>query len=180
MIHTVRNINKEVCGHIVYLERQDAGYSSEWIQEAKDLMRASGAGMAVIVAGGLPDGAEIPAAIEGVLVCRGSDVKYMISALRETILRGYAILQKKTDLGSYFSGSGFKESMESLINGFRAMKEQTDKERYAMQSIWAQRAKQIEMILESTINMYGSIKGIGGEGVCDIPSLEIDAAAEKK
>ena len=43
-----------------------------------------------------------------------------------------------------------------------------------MQKLWKQREKQIQKVLESTINMYGSIKGIAGSAIKTIELLELD------
>jgi hypothetical protein len=42
-----------------------------------------------------------------------------------------------------------------------------------MQKIWKQREKQIEKVLDNTINMYSSIKGIAGNAVANIKALEL-------
>ena len=40
------------------------------------------------------------------------------------------------------------------------MQSDLDSEKRSMQKIWKQREKQIEKVLDNTINMYGSIRGI--------------------
>ena len=43
-----------------------------------------------------------------------------------------------------------------------------------MEKIWKEREKQLEKVLISTSGMYGSIKGIAGSSIGNIPLLEID------
>ena len=42
-----------------------------------------------------------------------------------------------------------------------------------MQRIWKQREKQIEKVLDNTIGMYGSIKGIAGNSIGNVKALEL-------
>jgi hypothetical protein len=46
------------------------------------------------------------------------------------------------------------------------------KERVQMEKIWKEREKQLEKVLLSTSGMYGSVKGIAGASVANIPLLE--------
>ena len=48
------------------------------------------------------------------------------------------------------------------------------KEKNAMQRIWKQREKQIEKVVNNTINMYASIKGIAGNAIQPVKALELD------
>ncbi len=41
-----------------------------------------------------------------------------------------------------------------------------------MEKIWKEREKQLEKVLISTSGMYGSIKGIAGASIGNIPLLE--------
>jgi hypothetical protein len=47
------------------------------------------------------------------------------------------------------------------------------REKNAMAKIWKQREKQLEKVLDNTIGMYGSIKGIAGNAIGDVKALEI-------
>jgi hypothetical protein len=41
-----------------------------------------------------------------------------------------------------------------------------------MEKIWKEREKQLEKVLLSTSGMYGSVKGIAGASIADIPLLD--------
>ena len=41
-----------------------------------------------------------------------------------------------------------------------------------MEKIWKEREKQLDKVLISTSGLYGSVKGIAGASVNDIPLLE--------
>jgi hypothetical protein len=42
-----------------------------------------------------------------------------------------------------------------------------------MLSIWKKREKQIDKVLENTTGMYGSLKGIAGHALPEVPQLEL-------
>ena len=46
-------------------------------------------------------------------------------------------------------------------------------EKRSMNAIWNKREKQIAKVIDNTIGMYGSIKGIGGSAIGEIKSLEL-------
>jgi hypothetical protein len=62
--------------------------------------------------------------------------------------------------------------MESIVEGFMAMKQSIMKERIQMEKLWKEREKQLEKVLLSTSGLYGSVKGIAGAGVSNIPLLD--------
>ena len=53
------------------------------------------------------------------------------------------------------------------------MKEDLDKEKRAMTTIWAKREKQIERVIMNTAGMYGDMQGIIGASMPEIKMLEI-------
>ena len=44
-----------------------------------------------------------------------------------------------------------------------------------MQRIWKEREKQLEIVIDNTIGMYGSIRGIAGNSVGTISMLELSS-----
>ncbi len=49
------------------------------------------------------------------------------------------------------------------------------KEKRATKSLWKKCEKQIEKVIENTVNMHGAIKGIAGNALKSIPALELEA-----
>ena len=62
--------------------------------------------------------------------------------------------------------------MEAIVEGFMSLRTGITKERVQMEKIWKEREKQLEKVLMSTSGMYGSVKGIAGASVSDIPLLD--------
>ena len=60
------------------------------------------------------------------------------------------------------------------------MSEELEREKNAMKRIWKSREKQIEKVRDNAIEMFGSIKGIAGNAIGEIRTLELgfDAGEE--
>ena len=52
------------------------------------------------------------------------------------------------------------------------MQADLESEKRSMQRIWKSREKQIERVINNTVDMYGSIKGIAGNAIGNIQALE--------
>jgi hypothetical protein len=81
-------------------------------------------------------------------------------------------------LYTYLTGTEFRQQIETIVEGFMSMKNCISKERIQMEKIWKEREKQLERVLISTSGMYGSIKGIAGSSIGNIPLLEDDMEEE--
>ncbi len=64
--------------------------------------------------------------------------------------------------------------MEAIVEAFKSMKEDLDREKRAMLKIWAKREKQIERIVANTVSMYGDMQGIIGASLPGIKMLEME------
>jgi hypothetical protein len=80
---------------------------------------------------------------------------------------------KMNMLYDFLTGNEFRSQIEAIVEGFSQMKTDLDKEKNAMNNIWKKREKQIEKVLENTTSMYGSIKGIAGNAIQPIKTLEL-------
>ena len=76
----------------------------------------------------------------------------------------------------YLSGFEFRQKIEGIVGAFKAMHEQLDKERRAMERHWAQRQKQLELVIKNTAGMYGDLQGIFEGQIGTIEELEFDSA----
>jgi hypothetical protein len=74
----------------------------------------------------------------------------------------------------YLTGPRFRHRVEAIVEKFTDMQQDLEKERKAMQRIWAKREMQIRGVMESTAGMYGDLQGIAGRSLQEIQGLELD------
>ena len=77
-------------------------------------------------------------------------------------------------LYQYLTSLEFKLQIEGIAEGFTQMQCDLIKEKNSLRRIWKQREKQLVKVLDNTINMYGSIKGIAGKSIPEIEILKLD------
>jgi hypothetical protein len=63
--------------------------------------------------------------------------------------------------------------VEAIVEGFSSMKSALESEKRAMQRIWKEREKQIDKVINNTIDMHASIRGIAGNAIQAVKALEL-------
>jgi len=178
-IQIVRNHSGRDYGKIIYESKRTKNWSNHWISKLKSDMRTSGADAAILVTQAFPKDMDQFGEKEGIWVCNYSEVTALASIIRDAIIRISDAKRSEENKGekmqllyNYLTGSEFRHQVEAIVEGFIAMKHSIIKERVQMEKIWKEREKQLEKVLLSTSGMYGSVKGIAGSSVENIPLLE--------
>ncbi len=178
-IQLVRNNSGVVCGKIIYESKRTKAWSNTWIDKLKTDMRNSGCDVAILVSQVFPKDMDKFGEKDGVWLCNFSEVGSVAQLLRNSIIKIHEAQKSQENKGdkmqmlyNYLTGNEFRGQMESIVEGFMAMKQSIMKERVQMEKLWKEREKQLEKVLLSTSGMYGSVKGIAGASVGDIPLLE--------
>ena len=178
-IQTVRNHLGQDCGKIIFESKRTKTFQQSWIEKLKTDMRNRGADVAIIVTQVYPKDFKCFGELEGVWICSFSEVLALTTAMRHTIIRIAETKRGEENKGEkmqmlydYLTGNEFRQQMETIVEGFSAMKLSIDRERLQMEKLWKEREKQLQKVLLSTAGMYGSIKGIAGASVGNIPLLE--------
>jgi len=173
------------CGKIYYESKRTKAFQPTWIEKLKRDMRAAGADMGVIVTQVLPKNMERLGQIEGIWVCTLEEFKGLSFVLRESLIKIHQSVSAQENKGDkmhmlyqYLTGNEFRMQLEAIIEGFTALKTGIEKEKRAMQTIWKQREKQLEKVLMSTTDFYGSIKGIAGNAIPVVEQLELPEVEE--
>lgn len=184
IVHT-REIQN--CGKIYYESKRTKDFQRVWIEKFKADMRDKGADIGVLVTEVLPKELDRMGLIDGVWICTFEEFKGLSSVLRESIIKinqAKKSEENKTDkmslLYSYLTSTEFTMQVEAIVEGFTQMQSDLDSEKRSMQRIWKQREKQIEKVLENTIGMYGSIKGIAGNSIGNVKALELPYGNESE
>ncbi|MEO6254815.1 MAG: DUF2130 domain-containing protein [Ferruginibacter sp.] len=178
-IQTVRNNIGVICGKIIYESKRTKGWNNNWVDKLKADKRNTGADVAILVTQTFPKDMDGFGEKDGIWVCNFSEVGSVAHLLRNGILKIYDVQKAQEGKGDkmqmlydYLTGIEFRGQVEAIMEGFMAMKQGIMKERVQMEKIWKEREKQLEKVLISTSGMYGSVKGIAGASIADIPLLD--------
>jgi hypothetical protein len=186
-IQVVRDHLGHECGKIIFESKRTKSFNSGWIEKLKADMRNKQADVAILVTQAYPKEMTCFGEKDGVWICSFSEVLALTNALRHTIIRIAETKKAEENKGEkmqmlygYLTGIEFRQQIETIVEGFLSMKNSISKERIQMEKIWKEREKQLERVLLSTSGMYGSIKGIAGASIGNIPLLEdgLDEEAE--
>lgn len=178
-IQIVRNNIGTECGKIIYESKRTKAWSNSWIDKLKNDKRNSSSDVAILVSQVFPKDMEKFGEKDGVWVCNFNEVSSVAHLLRNGIIKIHDAQKSQENKGdkmqmlyNYLTGNEFRGQMEAIVEGFMAMKQSIARERIQMEKMWKEREKQIEKVLLNTSGMYGSVKGIAGASVSDIPLLE--------
>ncbi len=179
-ILTVVNSLGQDCGKIIFESKRTQNFGGDWIEKLKDDQRSAGAEIAVLVTQVMPKDMDRFGEKEGVWICGFHEVKSLVFVLREILIRtqmARSANENKADkmsiLYNFLTSNQFRQQIEAIVEGFSNLKVELDKEKRAMQRIWKEREMQIEKVISNTIDMYGSIKGIAGNAIAPIQTLEL-------
>lgn len=184
LVHTVRNPSGAACGVVLWETKNTKAWSAGWIPKLKDDMIATRATLAILVSVVLPEGVRRFGRQDGIWVCDPESAIPLAAVLREHLLalsreREAAVgkNEKMEVLYRYLSGEEFRQKIEGIIEAFRSLQDQLNKERRAMERIWSQREKEIQRVVRNTAALYGDMQGIIGGRMPAIEALELDPAA---
>jgi hypothetical protein len=175
------------CGRIVYESKRTKAFSDGWIDKIKNDLRGQNADLAVIVTETMPKELDRFGVKEGVWICTFQEIKSVSMILRDSLMKIHAVRISQENKGDkmqmlydYLTGREFRQQMEAIVEGFTSMQEGLIKEKNVTQKLWKEREKQIEKVIQNTIDMYGSVRGIAGNAVGEIKQLESPDVLEEK
>ena len=182
----VNTHTRQNCGSIYYESKRTKDFQPSWIEKFKADMRQRNATFGVLVTEVMPKGFERLGKLDGIWVCNFQEFKGLCYVLRESIILYSDVVSSQENKGEkmamlyqYLTGNEFKMQVEAIVEGFSQMEVDLVSERRSMESIWKKREKQIQKVLQNTIHMYSSIKGIAGNALPSIKILELPAPVEE-
>jgi hypothetical protein len=179
-VQHVRNSSGQICGKIIFESKRTKAFTNEWIEKLKIDMRAQTADIAVIVTETMPKDMDRFGMKDGVWICNFSEIKSLAFVLRDSLIKIQAVAVSQDNKGdkmqllyNYLTSNEFKQQIEAIVEGFTALKDGISKEKIQMEKLWKEREKQLEKVILNTTHFYGSVKGIAGNAIGDIKTLEL-------
>jgi hypothetical protein len=184
-LQTVNTREQQNCGTIYYESKRTKDFQPAWIEKFKNDIRDKNANIGVLVTEVMPKEMKRMGLKDGIWICTFEEFKALSNVLRQSVIKlSNAIIaqenkgDKMAMLYDFLTSNEFKLQMEGIVEGFTQMNADLQKEKNAMKRIWKQREKQIEKVIDNTINMYGSIKGIAGNAIQSIHTLELPGSED--
>jgi hypothetical protein len=172
------------CGTVLWESKRTKAWSDGWLPKLRDDQRAAKAQIAALATLEMPKGLSTFGCVDGVWVTSRPCLLGLASALRSSLIevavakRALQGHQGKMEiLYNYLSGSEFRHRVEGIVEAFVALSTDLEKEKAAMQRIWAKRQKQIERAVANTVGLHGDFSGIIGSSLPQIEKLELPAIA---
>ena len=170
------------CGSILWECKRAKWDEKKFIEKLKLDQRAESSNLAVIVSINLPKDATDGFINRGddIWICSLPLVIPVAVALRKMILdaafqKALAVNrgEKKEDLFSYITSTGFIQPVKTIVEVYKEMILQITKERAAYEKIWKQRESQAQRIINSMASIVGNIQGKIGASSLQIKELEL-------
>jgi hypothetical protein len=179
-LQTVNTREQLNCGTIYYESKRTKKFEPKWIEKFKNDIRDKGATIGVLVTEAMPLDMDRMGLKEGVWICTYNEFKGLCAVLRQSIINWASVKISQENKGDkmsllydFLTSNEFRLQMEGIVEGFTQMQLDLVKEKNAMAGIWKQREKQIEKVMENSIGMHASIRGIAGNAIQSIPGLEL-------
>lgn len=181
LIHNIKNNLGQDSGTILWEIKNTKAWNNDWIKKLKDDQAKSQAELCILVTRTLPDGIENFAFQDGVWITHTSYAIEVARLTRKYILDLSHAKDSQANKGSkmellydYLSSKQFKNRIENIVSAFETMRTDLEKERRAMERIWAKRSKEIDRVILNTSGMHGDFQGIIGNSLDHINLLQLD------
>ena len=178
-IQIVRNSSGKECGKIIYESKRTKTWSNSWLEKLKTDKRSKGADVAILVSQVFPKDMERFGDKDGIWICSFTEVASVAHLLRNGIIKINEAVKSQENKGEkmqmlydYLMANEFRGHVEAMLEGFMNVKNAIARERLMMEKMWKEREKQVDKTLLNISGMYGSIKGIAGTSLSDIPLLD--------
>lgn len=173
---------KTECGVILWESKRAKNWSDGWVKKLKEDVRRDGANIGVIVTTVMPKDAEGEMIlIDKIWVVSFAHVIPLALLIRDTLIK--VSFQKKSSehrgqkadlIYEYVTSHQFRQQIESIVESYKEMNEQIQKERVAFERIWKKREAQLTRIITGAATVYGSLQGLaGGTALPTLKGLDV-------
>lgn len=167
----VKNKFGQEAGSILWETKRTKMWTKSWLPKLREDGRKITANICVLITQVLPNGIKFFGKVEGVWVTSYEYAFLLAAILRDTLLQ-VAIAKSSAShkeeelqqLYNYISSDTFRHKFEAHFESVKALREDLEAERRAMERIWKKREMQIQRLDRSASQMFGEFQGI-------VPSL---------
>jgi hypothetical protein len=182
LLQRVRSAGGAEAGTILWELKRTKSWQKDWLPKLRTDQRAAKAELAILVSDALPKELDTFGEIDGVWVTGQQTALPIAYALRQLVVdvaaarkAGEGLETKMELVYQYLTGPRFQQRVHALLESFRTMKDDLDKERRVLTKHWAKREAQLERALLASAGMYGDLQGIAGQSLGEIEGLDLIA-----
>lgn len=180
LLQRVCTAGGQECGTILWESKRTRTWNNEWIDKLKQDKRTARASAAVIVSVTLPKDANQFDCRDGIWITSPALAGPVCSALRAGLIETAAArravagrVDKSVAVYDYLSGPDFRDRIQAIVETFRTLQDDLDRERRAVTSLWAKREQQIRRLSSTTAQLYGELHAIIGSEMHVIGQLDL-------
>lgn len=183
VLQRVRTNVGQPCGSILWEAKRAKNWGGAWIAKLKEDQREAKAELAVLVSQTLPEEIHRFGLIDNIWVCDFATIIPLAVALRQGLVA--AAMARQAELGrqgkmeqlyQFLTSVEFRQRVEGVVESFKALRDDLEAEKRALQKHWARREKQLDQAISHTALIYGGIQGIVGQNALpEIPVLQLEA-----
>ncbi|OGD81384.1 hypothetical protein A2572_01115 [Candidatus Collierbacteria bacterium RIFOXYD1_FULL_40_9] len=178
---TVRTSMGTVCGVILWESKRTKAWVDDWATKLKDDLRSSKANIPVIITTVLPKSIKSGFGFfDGVWVAEPKLFLPLAEILRKNLIDVAREKHNSQDKGTkaemvygYLTSDVFIQQVQNILEVHQNMFTQIQKERVAFEKIWKEREAQAQRIISSTASIYGSVQGLAGQSLPNLPLLTL-------
>ena len=172
-------------GTILWECKRTKHWNDAWLPKLRQDQRAAQADLAVIVSQALPKEVESFDHVDQIWVVSPRLAGQVATVLRHALIEvSQARLvhedrqSKEALLYRYLTGPGFRHRFQALLEKFKEIQNDLDKEKKFMQKQWSKREKELEIIGLSMSGLFGDLEGIVGRALPPIEGLSLEEEAD--
>lgn len=185
LIQTVMDKMWQKAWVILWESKNTKSWSDDWIKKLRDDRVLAKADICMLVTTTMPENTKYFTVINEIVVCEFNYFLNLTNLTRDKLISMSHLSkslvgkdEKMEQLYGYLASPEFKSKIENIIDAFRSMKDNLEREKNSMKNIWARREKELERIIGNTSMLYGDMQWIMWNSLWKISYLELTSGEE--
>ena len=181
-LQIVNEFDIQNCGKIYYESKNTKEFNGQWITKFKKDIQAQNADIGVLVTQTMPKGMKRMGIVEGIYICSYNEFKGLCMILRNTLIEfaRHRIINdniegKQELLYAFLTSKKFMSHVESIIDSFRKMNIDLEKEERIAFKNFEKRRSYIRLAQKGTVSLFTNFSSIAGSSIKNLELLEFDS-----
>jgi len=181
-LQIVNEFDIQNCGKIYYESKNTKDFNNQWISKFKKDIQSQNADVGVLVTQTMPKSMKRMGIIDGIYVCSFNEFKGLSVILRNTLIEfaRHKIINENVEgkqalLYEFLTSKKFLSHVESIIDSFRKMNLDLEKEERMAFKNFEKRRSYIRLAQKGTVSLFTNFSSIAGSSIKNLELLEFDS-----